>query len=867
MKMHDTLPIRQTTHMTTTEYQKLYGALLARFATLAQVDDFIRITVGVSPDKVYSPKINLSDALGALLDWCNRNGHLDQLHAAALEPIAAMPSSNPQVCVGALPSLTGKVVGRDPEKEALSGYLTDPRVNIVAIVGWGGSGKSQLVRSWIESLSPTYGGFTRTFGWSFYAQGSNPGAAVSSDEFFARAFEFFSVRPDSPAAFELASALARSIRVYPTLLVLDGLEPLLDGNGEIRDLALKYLLNELTAHMKGLCVITTRPPFAPCGETLEVIELAGLASDAGAALLRTYKLRGTDTDLQRVSETLQGHPLSLAVVGNYIRDAWRGDAGLASVELRQTLKEDDGRLGRLLNSYTLHLKNDQLRALKAIALFDRPAPIEDIQAIRNIWGTTDDIPWNRAIGSLLKTGLLSHNTDQDTHDLHPLIRTHFAQVFRAEDPNTFRAAHSRLFETFRDRAAPAPKSLQEMVPLYRAIAHGCLAHRWEDAFFVLRDRIRQGDEHTSLKKLGAVSSDLAAFACFFNTNWEAVHDLPLDYRSWLENSAGVLHRAEGSLQAAHKLLTNAVETALTMANPRRAAESARNLASTQSAMGRLADAVTTIRQAIEFADASGDQHARIVSRTFYAHLLNRRGQLRESLSRFEEVERMQAEQDPASALRYHAAASYAALLVEIGRPQEGLVQAREALAFDLSAVQESPLDIALSQRSVARALAAVGDRQEASRLFGESLERLRRSSRRDHLAPGLLDRARFLLEDDPGQAERDVAAALAIAGPRGFRLVEGDAYLTRARVEISQGRILEAECSLERARAILTETGFELRAPTRLMIAALIYSRAGNLGLARQTLHEAREKAQSMGMYGLDSEITRAEAMIECNPC
>lgn len=843
--------------MTEAEHQALYNELRARFATLSQVDEFIRITFGFSSDEVYSPRTELPSALGALIDWASRHGRLDRLHARTVT------SSVPQVFVGALPSLTGRVVGRDSEKEALSRYLADPRLNVAAIVGWGGSGKSQLVRSWIESLSPTYGGSTRIFGWSFYAQGSAPGAAVSSDEFFARAFEIFGGRPDAPDALELANALARSIRAAPTLVVLDGLEPLLDGQGEIRDLALKYLVNELTASINGLCVVTTRPPFAPDGETLVRIDLAPLKPEAGAALLRAHKLKGTDTELQGLSETLQGHPLSLAILANYIRDAWRGEIGRASIELRQMLKEDAGRLDRLLNSYARHLSHDQSRVLNAIALFDRPATIADIQAIQEICGTAEPQIWNRAIGDLLKTGLLTQDTDQDSYDLHPLVRFHFAQAFLADDAATFRAAHGRLFELFRNRAAPTPKSLQQMVPLYRAVAHGCLAHRWEEAFIVLRDRIRQGDEHTSLKKLGAVSADLAAFACFFTPEWEAVPDLPLDCRGWLENSAGVLHRAAGNLQAAHKILTAARDTAVAMAHARRAAESARNLASTESAMGKLADAVATIRQAIELADTAGDQRARIVSRTFHAHLLNRLGRLRESLVGFEEVERMQAEQEPASPLRHHATASFAALLIEIGRPQEALTRAREALAFDLSQNQESPLDIALSQRSVARALAALGDRQEASRLFAESLERLRRSSRRDHLAPGLLDRARFLLEDDPAQAARDIEAALAIASPRGFRLVEGDAYLTQARLEVSRGDVAAAERSLERARSILTETGFELRVPTMLITTALIYSRTGNPGLALQTIQEAGDKVRRMEMHGLDAEITRAQGMIE----
>ena len=50
--------------MDTTEYKDLYKNLLARFASIAQVDDFIRRNFGVPPDEIYSPRFNLPDSLG-----------------------------------------------------------------------------------------------------------------------------------------------------------------------------------------------------------------------------------------------------------------------------------------------------------------------------------------------------------------------------------------------------------------------------------------------------------------------------------------------------------------------------------------------------------------------------------------------------------------------------------------------------------------------------------------------------------------------------------------------------------------------------------------------------------------------------------
>jgi tetratricopeptide (TPR) repeat protein len=294
----------------------------------------------------------------------------------------------------------------------------------------------------------------------------------------------------------------------------------------------------------------------------------------------------------------------------------------------------------------------------------------------------EDRRWNRAINALEEGELLRRDEATETLDLHPLIRGHFAHKFEVEHVDEFRAAHRQLFDDLCARAPDRPTNLAGMNPLYRAVAHGCHARRWEDAFIVLRDRIRQGDAHVSLKKFGAVSADLAAFACFFTPEWEPIPDLALQHRYWLQNSAGVLHRAEGSLLEARNLLTAAVESALAMGCPDRAAESARNLASTESAMGCLTDALTTIQRAIDLADESGEPRARIVSRDFYAHLLNRRGRLSESQAMFIEVQRLQRNLDPSGVVQHYPEASYSALLVELGEPQEALRRARLALAMD-----------------------------------------------------------------------------------------------------------------------------------------------------------------------------------------
>ena len=861
--------------MTGSEHKTLYFRLLEMFPKRASLEAFVRHELNENLESISSANDPITDSIFKLVDWAERTGRLPDIHTATAHTasVSRAESSTPQIAkiwTTTLPTPRGRTFGRDGEKQALTDYLAAPRTNVVAIVGLGGCGKSQLVQSWLDTLSPAYAGAERIFGWSFYAQGTGPQAAVSSEEFFARAFDFFNapIGIDDPPG--RANALAQAIRRHRTILVLDGLEPFQDpSSGEIRDRALKYLVKDLTTAMNGLCVITTRPPFEALdghrGETFERIDLPPLDQEAGAALLRYRDLRGSDVTVHATVQRWRGHPLCLAVLGNYVHDVWYGDLERAETDISALVGEDDHRLARLLTSYDRHFDGARRSVLRALALYDRPAPLPELDLLRSRCahlGADGDHGWNRAVSALVKADILS--SDRIHLDIHPLIRGHFARVFEEEDAEAFHAAHGLLFDHLCAAAPARPTTFAEMSPLFRAVVHGCQARRWGEALGVLQTRIRQGDQHFSLKKLGAVSADLAAFACFFTAQWEPVPELSPTQRHWLQNSAGVLHRAAGSLVDAEKLLAAAVRSGLAMRRPDLAAGSARNLASTLSAMGRLAEALEITKEAISFADESGELRSRIVSRHFYAHLLNRRGLLSESRAMFAEVIHLQHDLDPAGDLRHYPGASYVALLVELGETQEALHRARQDLEMthDDDSERGSLLDVALTKRSLARALAAVDSNDEASRLFDESIEHLRQAARQDHLAPGLLDRARFLLTLDSERAALDIHDALAIAVPRGFRLVEADAYLTRARLEISLDTIEVAEASLDHARNLLIETGFDLRVPMLRITEALLHAARGRIKDAEDTLWDARRRIDAMGMLSLHRELGRARTYV-----
>ena len=113
------------------------------------------------------------------------------------------------------------------------------------------------------------------------------------------------------------------------------------------------------------------------------------------------------------------------------------------------------------------------------------------------------------------------NTDPaapDELDCHPLVREHFGEQLQTANPEAWRAAHSRLYDHYKEQAPHQPDTLEEMAPLYAAVAHGCQAGRHQEALMkCIWQRIAEEMNTISRKKLGAFGSDLAALSGFFRS--------------------------------------------------------------------------------------------------------------------------------------------------------------------------------------------------------------------------------------------------------------------------------------------------------------------------------------------------------------
>lgn len=719
-----------------------------------------------------------------------------------------------RVSLGRLPGGGLEFVGRRAELTALDAAWQEPGVRLQTVIGVGGEGKTALVRRWLDRMAADqFRGAARVYDWSFYTQ------VVGEDwqTLAARFVEQLLVWLDDPRPYEgdpraKGLRLAGLIREQPTLLVLDGLEPLQfppgEGGGLIKDLALATLLGELRGYMDGLCVITSRVPVRdvmPAGPGVKAMSLPRLSADVGAQVLGRWHVHGSWDELRAAVEDVQGHALALNLMGSYLRMYCGGDVRRRG-EIEQLTEAEDGggHATRVMAAYDRWLGEDDRRVLRIVGLFDRAADEAAVSALLAepaIAGLTDGLTggvtgrrWLRAAAHLRGLGLLVCESGVDAH---PLVREAFGAMLRSQAPDAWKAAHGRLFEHFmgsgddRDVAAS----------VLRAVAHGCACGRHQDALDALyRARQERDLSRTRLRALGSWPEDLAAMTPFFEKPWSRPHrGVAPEDRPWLLGEVGGALRALVRLDMADRAFASAMEEALTLGLWRYVAAAAANLSALRMTRGNLAGgfldgdrvhgAFALAKQAVEYSDVSNDGVQQLVNRTVLADALHQLGRLSEAWLVFAEAERMQATQQEDMPRLYSVPGYKYGQLLLSHRPAKARKRADELLLWSRER-GGSWLDIALAhlQRSMAILADPHADLGAARNEVDDAFANLRRSGRIDFMPIALLTRAalRRRLGDFEGTAI-DLTEARAIATRGDMRLHLVDADLEAARLALARG--------------------------------------------------------------------------------
>jgi len=409
------------------------------------------------------------------------------------------------------------------------------------------------------------------------------------------------------------------------------------------------------------------------GKTVAEKKLARLSTEAGVALLQSLGVKGslrktipssdgrTLNEYDKLVEDVQGHALTLNLLGSYLRDAHGGDIRKRDlIRLSEAdAEEEGGHAFHVMDAYVESLANggktadDQakgrraLSLLRLLGLFDRPATAGTLAALWDgeaIAGLTEPLigiseaQRNLALQRLEDAKLLTVIREHGSGvlvalDAHPLLREYFGQRLHEAQPEAWRAAHRRIYEHLCATTKDKPDAtLEDLQPLYQAVAHGCHSGMQQDALEgVYYDRIVRGKEFYSTHKLGAFGSDLGAVACFFESLWSRVSPALTEvFQAWLLNLAALRLSALGRLAEALEPMRAGLEMNIKLEIWKQAARAASNLSELERTLGEVAGAVGYAEQSATYADRSGDAFQRMISRTTHADALQQAGRRAEA---------------------------------------------------------------------------------------------------------------------------------------------------------------------------------------------------------------------------------------------
>ena len=720
-----------------------------------------------------------------------------------------------------LPGETGDLFGREEALGWLDAAYTDAGVGVLALVGFGGVGKSALVRHWVERRFRAADRAPRFLGVSFYSQGTREQAG-SSDQFLVQALETFGEREvGQMSAWDRGERLAELVAAEPTVLVLDGLEPLQYGpgpqdlEGRLKDPGVHALLARLAARPgEALCLVSTRVVLAD--EDLRTPSLVQksvevLSSEAARELLRARGVRGDEGALGEAAEYLGRHPLALVLAAEYLHTFANGDVTrLHEIDLLSEKTKEGRHAKSVMAAYETALRRDgdpvDLELLGLVGLFDRPARWEWIKALAAppaISGVTDhlvkadDRALRESITRLRQWGMLADpgSIEMPELDAHPLTREYFGERLRATHEPGWREAHSRMFDYLTANTKEFPDTIEEMEPLYQSVAHGCAAGRHLDALDkVYWRRITRGDKFFNTRKLGAYGANLGVLTSFFDEPWrQPVPVFDDSNKAFILNEAGFVLHALGRLVEAAQPMQVAMELYVRQEIWRNASIINQTLSELHVALGDLPKALHYAGKSIELAEQRDSDFTYMNSKTTLAYALFQMGDLSQAEATMREAEEMQKAQPSGSRFLYSLNGfQYCALLVHLGRYAEVLTRATQTLEW--AELELGLLDVALDNLSLGQAhmlrarREGIDDFDAASLYLNRAVDELRRAGTLYYLPLGLLARADLhRLKGDAVRARGDLDEAMSIASRGGMKLYQADCYLGYARLCLTEG--------------------------------------------------------------------------------
>ena len=733
------------------------------------------------------------------------------------------------------PNFTGRV----RERTMLTEWLTKDDRPVLALVAFGGMGKSALTWAWLQRDLlglPLPGAADDTpeaaeacrvpqdarpegaFWWGFYDRES------SFEGFLDRALAYASggqAPMGIDSAYEKMEVLVNLLRERRLLLVLDGFERQLRQYASLSAVyqkdeeaekvpaqdracadpnAATFLRRLAAGPFESRVLFTSRlfpreleaddeQPLANCRRE----DLKSLQPEDAVAFFQAEGVKGTRAEIEAACRPYGYQPLALRLLAGVIVHDKRTPGDIRAAERHGLLKEPKGeKLRRMLEAAYDALDQRKRALLSRIAAF-RSAVGYEVVSIFNDYKKQPE--FDGALEELIERGLLLFDRERARYDLHPIVRAYAYERLTGK-----RRVHDRLREYF--AAIPVPegdevKNVEELAPVIELYHHTVGAGRYDEAY----DLLQRFAPASLYFRFGAYQTSIELLRALFPDGEDRSPRLSDEVgQGWALNELANSYGTSGQSRRAVESFTLAVKLAERTARKDNLAIGRQNLALGELKLGYLAAAELNLRSSIRLCGETANQFWKAVGHQELGRLLVFEGANGEANRLFFEAgaywEQIGDKQGTFLVEAYRALGSLLA-----GDAKAALESARQA--HEIAAGRQNEGDTIRAEWLLGAVLVALASQsqrgqrthlREAEGHLTEALARCRRINMVDHEPDILLAWGRWhRAKGNTKQALEHAQEALAIADRCEYRLAQADSHNFLAALALEQGDRRAAE--------------------------------------------------------------------------
>jgi tetratricopeptide (TPR) repeat protein len=704
-------------------------------------------------------------------------------------------------------------VGREEELDTITEWYKSDKVRIGALIGWGGVGKSALVRKWYDSLEANKIRPDGIFWWGFYHN-------AYLERFLDALLRYVSEGQVEPweikGTWEKVERIKENISRGAYLIILDGLEQMQEGKsgdefGKMAHRECMELLHYLADVPKseGLCLITTRYRLKDLEDWenrgYENRSLVDLSNEDAILMLKKRGVNGSDDDMTEVINRYKGHALSLISVAGYLNRYYSGDIKHApKVEFVLGDKERFKDVNKLLGRYAEKMSEAERVFLNIFSLFRQEVTERDFVGVfrEKIEGTgfndvlinMSNLDFRDLVDGLVDWRLISRDEKKKLYTTHPLIKGYFESDFDKNNKKLW--CHKRIYQYFGEYAPERADTIEQMQPLFEQVYHGCAAGLYDEVLNnVYWEKIYRKEEHFIKYNLGAWEIDLSLVKTFFPE--DDFLQMPFvsekSNQSWLLAMAGLALLNTGRPKEAEEPFLTGVKMDIEAKNWENASVGYQNLADLQFRTGELQSGLESAKKALEISGKAKSGFGIWASKAWLGWILFLLGKTEKAEKNFRQADKFNIKIDSYGNRLYGLwGVFYADFFTSMGR----IDKAFELTIQNLEICRRNfwPGEISRCYRCLGTIERIRGIYNEAEMYFQNALEIARKVGMPELEIETLLERGRLNL--DMGKYEdaiRDAKQVLQICERTGFRFYEPGEDVVLGRAYLSQNDYEEAE--------------------------------------------------------------------------